>query len=581
MAINIPPLGDAARAPRPVGSTLAPNITDRAIHALPPETTDKPATSSMSDIAPVEEQSLKAWIERFLERNEHLARPQPTSPPPSAFDGAPATWQAPEHLAALNPHGGYIAMHLISRMTDDLAELTRSKRAATYSEVYEYLGHALVALGVAPQGYTAEEATKWWRMGGSSVLQAAANDPHDGDGNWAELDAPTRPAALNGVAIDRWADLQTHSAGHRYIEAALGAQRAATDLAARYDPSSPWAAPLEPAGDLHLGGALDGNVADGAPLHPRISRFSLAGGEAPKPGAATKAIAQADQTGATRRHERPAAPLGTDLSTYDMGFGDKAHGFHGDYRTTPQARAWLTGFQGLAGPATPYPDGSPGNEKLSTKGRRKIREDVGYLYTLPEVKALLDLISETEGSAVDGYYRTHAPNKKRLPNLDTFHGAVPSGRYQIKRDNWENYGGAWWSRNDFSEITQDIIAITQLRHKGAIDQLMKGNLSGALSIAANIFASIPKSVAEDHSRYTKGYTDDSKGQSLTKKARKKIILDQPTPVDFRDLPARFEYYLKSRRAEFNRAEQAWKTSKILPKAFISPLRWRSFGLDGF
>jgi hypothetical protein len=52
-------------------------------------------------------------------------------------------------------------------------------------------------------------------------------------------------------------------------------------------------------------------------------------------------------------------------------------------------------------------------------------------------------------------------------------------------------------------------------------------------------------------------------------------------VRFNDLPALFVKHLNARRQEFKKAEEAWKTEKTIPKAFLSPLKWRSFDLKGF
>jgi len=52
-------------------------------------------------------------------------------------------------------------------------------------------------------------------------------------------------------------------------------------------------------------------------------------------------------------------------------------------------------------------------------------------------------------------------------------------------------------------------------------------------------------------------------------------------VRFNDLPALFIDRLNARRQEFREAKQAWETSKKVPQAFISPMEWQSFGIDGF
>ena len=171
---------------------------------------------------------------------------------------------------------------------------------------------------------------------------------------------------------------------------------------------------------------------------------------------------------------------------------------------------------------------------------------------------------------------SHGNGRPSLPDLDTFHhtGNEAKGRYQIQPGPWRDYGRALWSRTDFSEITQDLIAITQLKFSGAIDELMKGNLSGALTLASPIFASVPVSLTEDYSRYPiTRHPDGPKGKSVTEL--------QPTPTHFRDLSGVFAEHLRYRQAEFRQAEQSWRTHGTLPKAFIPPLRWQSFGLSGF
>ena len=500
---------------------------------------------------PVEDEPIEEVLWRFVEENGWLPKPRPPLPPrppepKSIHQMTPEEMHEslPVHLRRQRPDGTYYAMGLISRMQQDLEDLTQGKRAATYPEVDEYLGYALLAEGLAPRELSAPDAVKWWRAGGSEVLSErptmAAVPASDDIGN--SPITGLQKAAFDGRSFDT---------GH----AATSWTDASSMAGSRIPTSETGFVPK---------GSLAGELA--------AYGEQIAGGASPPQAAPVKKPKKQPE-------KRPAAPLGTDLSTYDTGFGDRAHAFHGDYRTTPAARAWLTGLERLAGPSTPYPDGLPGNEKLTISVGRKIRENVGYLYTLPEVKAFLDLISRTEGTEKYGYYHGHDDGKQRsIPDLTTFHGGAPSGRYQIERKAWKNFGGAWWSRTDFSEITQDLIAITMLRQWGAIDELMKGNLSGALTKASEVFASIPLSLKDDHSFYEQDY---GVTKIDPKTGRRIVSPPQFTPVAFRDLPANFERYLKYRKAEFSAAQQAWETKKIIPKAFISPLKWRSFGLDGF
>jgi len=120
-----------------------------------------------------EEETDEQWMHRFLEENAHLARPRPErppAPPPSPWDGPPSSWKVPDHLSMRHPRGGYMAMALLSRTMDDLDEVTKDERAATYEEVDKYFGHALIAEGLVPFTYTADQAIWWWKSGGYKVL---------------------------------------------------------------------------------------------------------------------------------------------------------------------------------------------------------------------------------------------------------------------------------------------------------------------------------------------------------------------------------------------------------------------------
>lgn len=313
------------------------------------------------------------------------------------------------------------------------------------------------------------------------------------------------------------------------------------------------------------GADTDATASDGA------AEADAAGSDAQGgPGAA--AAPNSSPSAQTADAKSAAPPV--NLSQVDSGFGGLGHGVNGDYRTTERQQAWLAEPMRMARPAPPYPAGNSGTDQKSPEKLRQIREYVAYLYTLPEVKALLDVFAHTEVTEGDGYYRSHYPDKNKLPDLKSFHGTVPIGRYQIALKNWRNYGEAWWSRPDFSPISQDIVAITLLQQGHVIDELMRGNLSGAFSKAAKIFASIPMSSKQDYSGYVGGRWDPHYDPK-TQEGR------QPSPVRFNDLPALFVARLNARRQEFREAKQAWETHKVVPWAFISPLKWQSLGNDGF
>ena len=106
----------------------------------------------------------------------------------------------PVHLRRRRPDGTYVVMGLISRMQQDLEDLTQGKRAATYPEVDEYLGYALLAEGLAPRWLSAADAVKWWRNGGSAILEES---PDAGPVPPDELQKSGLSPELAGIDVPR------------------------------------------------------------------------------------------------------------------------------------------------------------------------------------------------------------------------------------------------------------------------------------------------------------------------------------------------------------------------------------------
>jgi len=242
--------------------------------------------------------------------------------------------------------------------------------------------------------------------------------------------------------------------------------------------------------------------------------------------------------------------------------------------TDPADRAWLPAVEAKRGSAVPYPTGTAGSPLFTAAERAAMRIRVGYLYTLPEVKAFLDVLSTTEGSEEAGYYRSHWPSKTDLADLSSYHSKVPIGRYQIDPQMYKDYGQAWFSRTDFSPVTQDVIAIAALVRDGAIDRLLAGDLRGAFSAASHTFASVPTSAVYDHSGFQGSHwspeIDDPNYPER-----------QSTRQHFDELPGIFLARLNSRRAEQAQLRQAWQKNGAIPWAALSPFRWRQFGRQDF
>jgi hypothetical protein len=186
MVANIPPIEDAnAAGPAAPPDTPTPDMAQPARET--PDAAPDPALSPPDTPTPEpEEETAEQFMRRLVEENSWRMKPRPPRPvpppePKSIHLMTPEEMHEslPVHLRRRRPDGSYYAMGLISRMQRDLEELTQGKRAATYPEVDEYLGYALLAEGLAPRGYSAAEATRWWKMGGSQVLwdSTAASQP--------------------------------------------------------------------------------------------------------------------------------------------------------------------------------------------------------------------------------------------------------------------------------------------------------------------------------------------------------------------------------------------------------------------
>ncbi len=242
----------------------------------------------------------------------------------------------------------------------------------------------------------------------------------------------------------------------------------------------------------------------------------------------------------------------------------------GGYRTAKGNRAWLMSVERMVQNSDPYPSGTPGEGGMS-RARSAARVWAGYLYTLPEVKAFLDVLSKTEGSVDNGYLTSHYPGP---PSKD--YSILPSdgprGRYQIEPGGNTHFGTNWYSRKDFGPVTQDLVAITLLVKDGAIDRLLAGDLRGAFSAASRTFSSIPMGATENYSGYVGKTWSPDTGPNPAR---------QRTGANFDELPGIFLSRLNARRTEFRNAQAAWEKSKALPWAFISPFRWHNFGMRGF
>jgi muramidase (phage lysozyme) len=81
-------------------------------------------------------------------------------------------------------------------------------------------------------------------------------------------------------------------------------------------------------------------------------------------------------------------------------------------------------------------------------------------------------------------YATH-------PNiLNSELDSTAAGRYQELHGNYAPYA-AKLNLTDFSPVSQDLMAIQQIRERGAIPMLLAGQIQSAIAACSNLWASLP------------------------------------------------------------------------------------------
>lgn len=75
---------------------------------------------------------------------------------------------------------------------------------------------------------------------------------------------------------------------------------------------------------------------------------------------------------------------------------------------------------------------------------------------------------------------------RRVPLLTS----TASGRYQVLLRYWRDYQSSL-GLMDFSPLSQDLVAIQQMRERHAVSLILAGNIQGAIEACSNIWASLP------------------------------------------------------------------------------------------
>lgn len=121
---------------------------------------------------------------------------------------------------------------------------------------------------------------------------------------------------------------------------------------------------------------------------------------------------------------------------------------------------------------------------------------------LPNIAAFLDMLAYSEGTLKygkdDGYnvivggslFSSYSSHPKKLITLNPTLKSTAAGRYQLLGRYYDAYK-ILLHLNDFSPISQDAIAIQQIRERKALAPISVGNIREAIERCCNIWASLP------------------------------------------------------------------------------------------
>jgi len=126
----------------------------------------------------------------------------------------------------------------------------------------------------------------------------------------------------------------------------------------------------------------------------------------------------------------------------------------------------------------------------------------------PNLKAFLDMIAVSEGTAGkgdDGYnvivggslFESYADHPRKLVWIRPGLASTAAGKYQLLSRYYDAYKKQLNLPN-FSPLSQDLIAIQQIKERGALQDIEKGYISIAIDKVKNIWASLPGAGYNQH-----------------------------------------------------------------------------------
>ncbi|WP_275146634.1 glycoside hydrolase family 104 protein [Citrobacter freundii] len=123
----------------------------------------------------------------------------------------------------------------------------------------------------------------------------------------------------------------------------------------------------------------------------------------------------------------------------------------------------------------------------------------------PQRKAFLDMLAWSEGTdngrqqtKNHGYdvivggslFTSYADHPRKLVTLNPKLKSTAAGRYQLLARYWDAYSKQL-GLNDFSPANQDAVALQQIKERGALPLIDRGDIRQAIDRCSNIWASLP------------------------------------------------------------------------------------------
>lgn len=120
-------------------------------------------------------------------------------------------------------------------------------------------------------------------------------------------------------------------------------------------------------------------------------------------------------------------------------------------------------------------------------------------------KAFLDMLAWSEGTdkkgqptANHGYdvvvggslFTDYSDHPRKLVTLNPKLKSTAAGRYQLLARYWDAYRNQL-SLKDFSPASQDAVALQQIKERGALPMIDRGDIRQAIDRCSNIWASLP------------------------------------------------------------------------------------------